>query len=191
MSVGQLTVASVVIFCFGLSVLGGVDFEKVKSNTKGRGNIRRYFIIFLDMFCHTKDLGCQGKAEVRFPFWRSLGCTFQGAWLDLRCKKTSASCCFIFQQSFLRRKIPRIPGTALRQPWTRTPGPEPEAVTGNSSLSLSLEVKVDEDSSGTSWTSQALPESSDVAEALGKYGVCYKELSLKCFIQKLVLSLLC
>lgn len=68
MSVGQLTVASVVIFCFGLLALGGVDFEKVKSNTKGRGNIRRYFIIFLDMFCHTKDLGCQGKAEVRFPF---------------------------------------------------------------------------------------------------------------------------
>lgn len=47
MSVGQLTAASVVVFCFGLSVLGGVDFEKVKSTIEGRGHIRWYLIIFL------------------------------------------------------------------------------------------------------------------------------------------------
>ncbi|ELK03976.1 hypothetical protein PAL_GLEAN10024083 [Pteropus alecto] len=34
MSVGQLTAASVVVFCFGLSVLGGVDFEKPYSALK-------------------------------------------------------------------------------------------------------------------------------------------------------------
>lgn len=43
MNVGPLTAASVVIFWFGLSALGGVGFEKVKSNTKGREN---YQVVF-------------------------------------------------------------------------------------------------------------------------------------------------
>lgn len=68
-SVDQLTAASVVIFWFSLSALGGVGFEKMKSNTKGRGKYQIvFYYFFIAFFCHTKDLGCQGKAEVPFPF---------------------------------------------------------------------------------------------------------------------------
>lgn len=65
MSVGQFTTTSVVIFCFGLSALGGVDFEKVKSNPEGRGNIRWYLFLYM---CSVTQETWVAKVRQRYYF---------------------------------------------------------------------------------------------------------------------------
>lgn len=57
---GQLTAASIVIFCLGSSVLGGLSFKKVKGSTGVRGKYQMYFSVFINILLSHKGCGLQG-----------------------------------------------------------------------------------------------------------------------------------
>lgn len=69
MGVSPVIPASVVIFCFGLSPMRPVGFEKGRIDIRGRGKYQMVFnYVFINVLLSRKDLGCKGKAAAPFPF---------------------------------------------------------------------------------------------------------------------------
>lgn len=64
MDLSQVIAASAVTFCFGLSALGGVGFEKER-DIRGRGNYQKVFNYVLINVLLSQN--CKGKAEAAFP----------------------------------------------------------------------------------------------------------------------------